>query len=162
MDRKTALLMAAGAVIAAFAYARVLRPRVLRWGATDQDLERPMPGDEIVASPHFNATRAITINATPEDIWPWLMQMGFGRAGWYSYDLLDNLGRPSSRSIIPQLQSMKVGDRIPMSRWSYLTVKGFESNQWLLWQYQGGGTWAWGLYPLDGQRTRLVSRMRSR
>jgi hypothetical protein len=162
VGRKVALMMVAGTGVAAFAYVRALRPRVLRWGATDEDLARPMPGDGIVINPHFNATRAITINARPEDIWPWLVQMGFGRAGWYSYDWLDNLGRPSSRSIIPQLQSMKVGDRIPMSRWTYLTVKGFEPNQWLLWQDQGGGTWSWGLYPLDGQQTQLVSRMRSR
>lgn len=162
MDRKAALLAAVGISVAAYGYLRVLRPRVLRWGATIEDLARTMPGDEVVASPHFNATRAITINATPEDIWPWLMQMGFGRAGWYSYDLLDNLGRASARSIIPQFQSVRVGDRIPMSRWTYLTVLGFEPNQWLLWQDQGGGTWAWGLYPLDGQRTRLVSRMRGR
>jgi hypothetical protein len=162
MNRKVVSMMAIGTVVAVFGYVRVFRPRILRWGATDEELARPMPGDELVPSPTFNATRSITIDARPEDIWPWLVQMGFGRAGWYSYDWLDNLGRPSARHVMPELQDVEVGDRVPMSWWTYQTVKAFEPNSWLLWQDQSGGTWVWALYPLDQRRTRLVTRMRGR
>ena len=69
----------------------------------------------MVPRPTFNATRAISIAAPPAEIWPWLVQVGLTRAGWYSYDLLDNLGRRSARRIIPELQHLTVGDVIPMS-----------------------------------------------
>jgi hypothetical protein len=84
-------------------YLQLLRPWQLRWGATDDELRRAMPGDELVTRPSFNATRAVTVQAQPSVIWPWIVQIGFGRAGWYSYDLLDNLGRPSARRIIAEL-----------------------------------------------------------
>jgi len=63
-----------------------------------------MAGDELCPRPQPNATRAVTIAAGPDDIWPWLVQWGRNRAGFYSYDLLDNLGRPSARQILPQFQ----------------------------------------------------------
>src|SRR5918912_3240956 len=85
----------------------------LRWGATEQELSRTMPADEIVRAPTFNATRAVTVNAQPSDIWPWIVQMGFGRAGWYSYDLLDNLGRSSAEMVMPELQELRIGDMVP-------------------------------------------------
>src|SRR5215213_8565833 len=91
-------------------YLRVIRPWQLRWGATDDEVHRAMPGDEIVARPTFNATRAVTVEAPRSTIWPWIMQIGFGRAGWYTYDLLDNFGRPSAKHIIPELQQINVGD----------------------------------------------------
>ena len=108
------LAVGLGAVVGV-AYLRVVRPRQLRWGATDEEVARALPGDELVAAPTFDATRAITIEARPEDIWPWLVQVGVSRAGWYSYDHLDNLGRPSARRIIPELQGLKPGDVLPMS-----------------------------------------------
>jgi hypothetical protein len=161
MNARIYLLIAAGLTAAALlGYVRVIRPWHLRWGATDEEVARSMPGDDIVLNPDFNATRAITINARPEQIWPWIVQMGFGRAGWYSYDWLDNLGRQSAEDVVPEFQHVQIGDRIPMSKWTYLTIKAFEPNQWMLWQDQGGGTWAWGLYPIDEQRTRLITRMR--
>ena len=73
------------------------------------------PGDDIVDNPSFNATRGITVNAPPENIYPWIVQMGLGRAGWYSYDLLDNLARKSEEEILPDLQRIQTGDLIPMS-----------------------------------------------
>lgn len=79
------------------AYLQFFRPWQLRWGATADEVGRTLPGDDVVADPTFNATRAITIAARPDQIWPWLLQVGVKRAGWYSYDILDNLGRPSSR-----------------------------------------------------------------
>ena len=74
-----------------------------------------MPGDDIVSKPTFNATRAISIHATAENNYPWIVQMGITRAGWYSYDLLDNLAKPSAKVIIPEFQNLKIGDIIPMS-----------------------------------------------
>ena len=68
-----------------------------------------------MARPTFNATRAISIAAAPERVWPWLLQVGLTRAGWYSYDILDNLGRRSARRIIPELQGLAPGDVVPMS-----------------------------------------------
>jgi len=73
------------------AYFIFFRPWQLKWGATAIEIKRPMPGDEIIAKPTFNATRAATINAIAENIYPWIIQMGVTRAGWYSYDLLDTL-----------------------------------------------------------------------
>ena len=81
----------AGAATAALVLAlRLYRPWHLRWGSTDEEVHSELPGDEVVPDPTFAATRAITVNAPPERVWPWIAQMGFGRAGWYSYDLLDN------------------------------------------------------------------------
>jgi hypothetical protein len=149
---------------AAAAYLVWIRPWQLRWGATDEEVARPMPGDDLVAQPHFNATRAVTVRGGPEHIWPWLLQMGIGRAGWYSYDIVDNLGRPSARQILPEYQEPRVGALVPMSPVGELGVyiRAFEPHRWLLWDDKGHGktTWAWGLYPLDDKTTRLVSRIR--
>ena len=66
-----------------------------------------MPGDELLDQPSFQATRAISIRAPPEDVWPWLVQIGYGRAGFYAYDLLDNLGHGrSAERIRPELQHL--------------------------------------------------------
>jgi hypothetical protein len=73
-----------------------------------------LPGDEVVPDPTFAATRAITVDAPPERVWPWITHMGFGSAGWYSYDLLDNFGRRSSERVIASLQEVKVGDTVSM------------------------------------------------
>jgi hypothetical protein len=67
-----------------------------------------MPGDGLVPKSHFTATRAITIDAPPEAVWPWVMQVGFNRAGFYSFDLLDSLGRPSSNTILADWQQLRV------------------------------------------------------
>ncbi|MDA8216294.1 MAG: hypothetical protein M0Z94_01605 [Dehalococcoidales bacterium] len=124
-----------------------------------------MPGDEVVARPTFNATRAVTVEARPEAIWPWLVQIGCQRAGWYSYDLVDNLGSPSAERIIPELQHLEVGDLVPMSPDGKqgLWVKALEPNRWMLWGDDKGDTsWFWGLFPMDRGRTRLITRVRMR
>ena len=100
---------------AAVAYIRYIRPWQLAWGATPEEVTRRLPSDALVRKPTFDATRAITLDAPPEQVWPWLVQMGLTRAGWYSYDLLDNLGRPSARRIVPELQGLAPGDIVPMS-----------------------------------------------
>lgn len=83
------------------------------WGATPDEVNGPMPGDNIVAGARLIATRSITIAAPCEQVFPWLRQMGFGRAGWYSYDLLDNLGRRSATEIKPDWQGLSAGDAVP-------------------------------------------------
>jgi hypothetical protein len=141
------------------------RPRQLRWGATDEEVARGMPGDEIVARPVFNATRAVTVSARPEEIWPWLVQIGFGRAGWYSYDILDNLGRHSSEEILPEYQQLEPGDLIPLGpgEASGLHVKEIRPNESMVWweRKRQATSWAWGLYPMDDGQTRLITRVRN-
>jgi hypothetical protein len=148
-----------------FLTAPLYRHGHLRWGATDAEVAAAMPGDEMVPEASFNATRAITIGAPPEDVWPWIVQIGTRRAGFYSYDLLDNAARPSADRILPRFQVTRVGDWVPMSstvnETTAFKVKAFESNQWLLWA-KSHSTWAWQLTPLDGSRTRLVTRLKER
>lgn len=96
-------------------YALWLRPRLGRWGATDAELMRSLPGDEIVPDAKYVSTRAVTIDAGPADVWPWLVQMGQGRGGLYSYDWLENLlglEIHSADAIVPALQTLHVGDKI--------------------------------------------------
>jgi hypothetical protein len=134
----------------------------LRWGATDAEVAAAMPGDELVPEPSFNATRAITIAAPPEDVWPWILQIGTRRAGFYSYDLFDNAARPSADRILPQFQYTRLGDWVPMSskvnQTTAFKVTLFEPNQWLLWA-KPHSTWSWTLTTVDGG-TRLVLRLK--
>ncbi|PFG41037.1 hypothetical protein ATJ97_3582 [Georgenia soli] len=148
----------------AVAYIRLVRPWQLGWGATDQERARPLPGDDLVESPTLDATRAITIRARPSEIWPWLAQVGVNRAGWYSYDLLDNLGRPSAREIIPALQNVKVGDVMPMSPDGKhgIRVHALDPPSSMIWGTRGDTSWAWVLHPLPDGTTRVVTRVRSR
>ncbi|MEA2551079.1 MAG: hypothetical protein QOE25_848 [Actinomycetota bacterium] len=159
-------IIAVTVVVVGFGFIGVYRPWQLTWGATDDELARRMPGDEVVPRPTFNTTRAVTIDAQPGEIWPWLVQIGFGRAGWYSYDFLDNLGRHSAERIIPEFQHVDVGDLIPMA-------PGEETGMWVkeclpdrstLWWDRKNQltTWAWALVPMPDGRTRLVTRVRSR
>jgi hypothetical protein len=146
-------------------YLTLFRPWQLRWGATDDELARSMPGDDMVATPSFNATRAVTINAPAENIYPWIVQMGINRAGWYSYDWLDNYPRRSAESILPEHQAIQVGDLIAMSPDAKqgMWVKDFEKNEWILWKNEpGDSSWVWEIYPEGETRARLVTRVRVR
>ena len=142
----------------------VYRPWVLNWGATDTEIAMAMPGDKIIADATFNATRAVTVNASAEYIWPWLVQIGYGRAGLYSYDKLDNDGIPSAEHIIPELQDLQVGDSIPIGPGFYVGVAVLEPNRSMLLEFPewAEATWAWALYPDGPNRTRLVTRLRGR
>ena len=141
----------------------VIRPWHLHWGATKEEVSRAMPGD----LENIGWTRAITIDATPEQIWPWLVQWGQGRGGWYSYDWLENLFRfdiHTADRILPEYQDLKIGDPICMSSSfcpSHVTV--LEPNQWLSWQAlddNGDPVWTFtfGLVPVDNSHTRLTVR----
>jgi hypothetical protein len=141
------------------------RPYQLRWGATKEEVQRSMPGDELNQTPAFLATRAITIEGTPEEIWPWLLQMGYGRAGFYGYDILENIGSQSGirsvSEILPEFQHFTVGDDIPLSAAGGLVFYAIEPNQYLVWSGEPGwGGFTWALYPIDENHTRLVSRAR--
>src|SRR5688572_15076666 len=105
----------AGFLIASLgAYALVVRPRLVRWGATNEAVVGPYPGAEIIpGGQRSSSTMAVTIDAPPSEVWPWLVQMGCGRAGWYSWDRLDNWGLPSAERIHPEWQNVSVGHRLP-------------------------------------------------
>jgi hypothetical protein len=144
----------------------VYRPWALTWGSTDEEIARSMPGDEVLQDPAFNATRAVTVEATPEEIWPWIVQIGYRRAGFYSYDSLDNDGIPSSERILPEYQGLEVGDLIPLSKSANVRVTELEppKSMVLLFEVPGtwsNATWVWGLYPVDNSHTRLVTRLRA-
>jgi hypothetical protein len=148
----------------AFLTAPLYRRWHLQWGATSAEVGGSLPGDAILTHAQFKATRAITINAPPNAVWPWLVQVGCLRAGWYSNDLLDNLGHPSATTIVPTLQHLQIGQWVPMSPTSSptertaLKVHSFEINKWLLWT-KPDSTWAWQLTPTDEGGTRLVTRI---
>jgi len=140
-----------------------INPWLLHWGATTEEVSRAMPGD----LDHIGWTRAITIDAPPEQIWPWLVQWGQGRGGWYSYDWLENLfgfDIHTADQILPEYQNLAIGDPICMARsfcTSHVTV--LEPDQWLSWQAEdesGDPVWTFtfGLFPLAASHTRLVVR----
>jgi len=163
----TELAREVGSVIAdlpRFATAPLVRSWHQRWGATDHEVGAEMPGDELITEVASVATRAITIDAPPEAVWPWLVQIGCLKAGFYANDLLDNLGHPSAREILPEYQHLEIGQWVPMSPnpsdTTAFRVAGFETNRWLLWQ-QPLSTWSWKLTELPGGRTRLVTRLRA-
>jgi hypothetical protein len=136
----------------------------LTWGATPAEVAAHLPGDERFPHAQFRPTRAITIAAPTELVWPWLVQVGCRRAGWYSNDLLDNLGHRSAHEVIDDLQQLEIGQWIPMSPVGPPTdvnafrVAGYELDRWLLWT-KPDSTWVWQLTPLPDGGTRLVARV---
>ena len=98
--------IAGAAAMAATAYGVWVRPRLMRWGATDEEVAGPYPGAELVPDGERGATMAVTIEAPPDQVWPWLVQMGGDRGGWYSWDHLDNAGRPSAQEVHPEWQDL--------------------------------------------------------
>ena len=143
-----------------------IRRWMSRWGATPSELSQVMAGDSLVEEPTYSGTMAVSINAPPEDIWPWLVQIGYQRGGLYSYDRLDRLfgylDRPSATRILPEFQDLNVGDKIPLGRGPSWPVAVVEPRRALVLDMRNldGFDWVWqfGFYTADGKRTRLVSR----
>ena len=135
--------------------------------ATIDEKRRPLPGDGMIPHPLASLTHAITVRCAPEDVWPWLAQMGAGRAGWYSYDAVDNGGRPSADRIVPELQAIEIGYLFP---WLPGADDGFnvlacEPGHALVLGAPASEaspvvTWAFVLEPRPGGTTRLIVRAR--
>jgi hypothetical protein len=147
---------ALGTIAVLGAYRRWIQPWQHRWGATDAEVRRTMPGDDLIPDA-ASTTRAITIAAPPEQVWPWLVQLGYGRGGWYSYDWIDNDGQPSADRIIPEFQQLQVGDQILMLPGMGPRVREVESNRYFLAGDREAGVWCLALYP-TASGCRLVSR----
>ncbi len=143
--------------------------RGTNWGATNDEREMPLPGDETVPIANYRCTRAITIDAEPRHVWPWLMQMGNGRGGLYSIDWLDRvfgiLDAPSAKEVLPGFGDLEPGDVIPIGRGADFPVLAVEYERALV---LGGGDekamWLWSLVlqELPRGKTRLLSRNRGR
>jgi hypothetical protein len=136
--------------------------------ATAGEKRRPLPVDALVPAPLFASTHAITIDAPPERVWPWIAQMGAGRAGWYSWDAIDNGGTPSATSILPTFQALVTGDvmpAIPGANGAFVVAAVDPPRNLVLTVPDGrGGTavaWEHVLDPLPGDRTRLIVRGRA-
>jgi len=170
-----------------WAYAFFIRPWHLRWGATGEEVEKPLPGDELVPDPAIESTRAITISASAEEVWTWLVQIGQGRGGLYSYDFLENLARLDIHSvdrIVEELQNLQVGDLVRLAPERFGPEAGFrvvgldplralllhqpthpdtrrpvDRNAPNLGAYFGWN-WAFVLEELDAKSTRFIVRSR--
>jgi hypothetical protein len=172
------LLLAAPAV-----YFAALRPRLLGWGARGEERREPLPGDELVAA-RWQTTRGIDISAPPDEAWPWLVQMGYGRGGWYSYDWLERrVGAGefaeggSAKRIIPELQHLAVGDTVALSPAGGLTVEVVDPASALVLHYRMNlrtamqardgdpavldWTWVFVLTPVSDSSCRLLARVRA-
>lgn len=152
--------------IASIAYLKFVRPRVLNWGATEEEVERKMPGDEVLPDAALQTTRVVTIRTSPDNIWPWLVQMGpRPRAGAYTYDWIERLlgiDIENTDRILPQFQNLEVGEFIGLNKKGQgIQVRDVEPERFLVLQWiPAKSTWAFGLYPGAGATTRLVSRNR--
>jgi proline iminopeptidase len=165
-------------------YGRWVLPRLLTWGATAEEVSGSYPGDELVPDAEGSSTMATTLPAPPEKVWPWLVQMGVGRAGWYSWDRLDNHGEPSADRIVPEWQSLEEGRRLNATPdgQTWFTVAVLRPGRTLVlrsdldlkaghsFEYRAGplpraylaGVWGFHLRPAPGGGTRLVARTRGK
>jgi hypothetical protein len=155
--------LAAG--LAAGTYLLLLRQRCLTWGARPDEAVRPLPGDDLLATADMVSTRAVTINAPPSAVWPWLVQMGSGRGGAYTYDWIENLfgfDMHSASTVLPHLQDVKVGDAFPLGKKDgpRLHVEVLDPERSLVFRFDQAN-WIWG-FDLESENgsTRLISRNR--
>lgn len=175
MTKRVGALAAAVALLFAV-FLLAVRPWYLSWGATQDELTRDLPGDEIVADAPWQETRAITIHAPTNRTWPWLAQLGQDRGGFYSYDLLENLvgcRMPTTDTLRPGKQQWQLGDRL----WMYPSDKAGGTGYATLRTYlpgralgfgthvpgtsataPEGGSWLFYIEPIDGGSTRLIVR----
>jgi proline iminopeptidase len=166
------------------AYRATLRPRFATWGASEEEARASLPGDDVLPVGSTTSTMGTSIDAPPAAVWPWLVQMGCERAGWYSYDLLDNGSRPSAEQIVPEWQRVSLGDHVasdPSGRGrSWFTLEGIYPEHALVLRasvdlrtgraydpsrgHPGAyidSTWTFVLRELPGSHTRLLARTRS-
>jgi hypothetical protein len=166
MSRVRPSLVATAAALggAAAAYLLANRARCLHWGAMEEEVERAMPGDDLLPDADVLATRATTIDAPPDAIWPWLVQMGSERGGAYTYDWIENLlglEMHSADEVLPQFQDLHVGDVLPMgANRPGMRIEVLDRDRAMVSRSEDGvWVWSFGLYPQNGS-TRLVSRNR--
>jgi len=151
---------------AAAAYSPPARRWVLTYGATAEEAARQLPGDELLPHPGLVSTRAVTIDAAPSTVWPWLVQMGSGRGGAYSYDWIENLlglDMHSAEAILPQFQELTVGDVLPLGpKGPGMRVEILDPDRTLAFR-STDGAWVW-IFQLETRwlGTRLISRNRIR
>jgi hypothetical protein len=145
------------AVAVALAYWLLVRPYIMQWGATNAEAQMALPGDPYIHPQAVVSTRALTIHAPAGEVWSWLVQIGQGRGGFYSFDWLENLfaaGMRNAEAVTPALQSVAVGDKIYYQEGSfYEKVSVVEPGRAL-----ALGGWTYYLQPVDGQTTRLIVR----
>lgn len=165
------------------AYRSALRPRLATWGASEEESRAGLPGDDILSVGAATSTMGTTIEAPPAAVWPWLVQLGCGRAGWYSYDALDNGGRPSAEQLVPEWQLVSLGDHVPSDSSGrdrfWFTIEGIYPERALVLRATvdlrtgrsydpsrghhatySDSTWTFVLRELPGSRTRLLARTR--
>jgi hypothetical protein len=147
---------------------------MLNWGATAEEITKPLPGDDIIANPTKTQTRAITIKAAPEDVWRWLVQIGYKRGGWYSYDALEAAAGAgefveghSATRIYADLQTLRPDDLIRMSPWTAYRIDTVDEPNALVLAadalpgaMMSASTWSFVLAKVPGG-TRLLVRGRS-
>jgi hypothetical protein len=172
--KKLIVGLAAIAGVAALTYQFAVRP-FRSWGTNPEEVARILPGDELLPDALGGETRAITIERPPASVWPWLVQMGYGRGGWYSYDSMDT--GASTKEIRPDLQSLAEGDMIPANPDTGLVVRRLDPGKALVLyvdsdmiseqsgqkaQMAFAATWSFILDELPGNQTRLIERIRYR
>jgi hypothetical protein len=158
-------------LIAFHVFAPYMRGWRFRWGATTSECQLVLPFDELIPNPRWSYTHAVSITAPPEAVWPWLVQMGDGRGGLYSYQSLENLAgckMNNATRIVPELQLLAVGDGIKLhDKIPALPVIDLRMNQHLVIGSAAdsksgvGATWGWFLKPDEHGGTRLIERWRT-
>jgi hypothetical protein len=162
--RTLAISASLTAGLAPFIYLAFVRHWCLTWGTRDDEVTRTLPGDDLLPGAGLVTTRAITIDAPPEAIWPWLVQMGSGRGGAYTYDWIENLlglDMHSADTILPQYQDIKVGDEFSLGPGrAVMRVEVLDPPRAFAIRI-ADQNWAWifALVP-EGGSTRLISRNR--
>jgi hypothetical protein len=166
MNRKIILVSLGTAAAAGAAYALWLRPRHLRWGATDSEVEMPLLGDDLTPDARGQLTHAITIDAPVSEVWPWLAQVGQDKGGFYSYSWLENLvgcNMHNATSIVPDFQHLQVGDKLWLHpKGPPLPVLVVEPERAIVFGSNTSEPGTWGVYlqPVGENSTRLIARGR--
>jgi hypothetical protein len=180
--RKMMLVGAGGAAAGVGVWAAV-RPRTLAWGATADEVVRPLPGDDLVANPLYVTTRAISVKAPAAAVWPWLVQLGQNRGGFYTYDVLENLmglDIHNAAAIRPEWQDLHAGEdyvTLDPSEYMKMTIALLEPERAFVIRSGAPGeppqapgsffkgeiecSWAFVLHPVDERTTRLIIRWRA-